>query len=91
MARPRSYNEIYKIVDKHDPIGISWASSDEYEPEVIEIANRAFVLSEEELADYVYEVFMFWFPEPLVPHPEYTDMYKEMAKEIKELFPSDTG
>ena len=46
MARPRCYDEIYKIVDKYDPVGISWASSDEYQPEVIKIANRAFVLTE---------------------------------------------
>jgi len=89
MARPRCYDEIYKIVDKYDPVGISWASSDEYQPEVIEIANRAFVLTEKELADYIYEVFKFWFPESIVPHPEHTDIYKKMAKEIKLLFPEE--
>lgn len=84
------YDKVYKIVDEHDPIGISWCSDDEYKNEVLEIYNRAYVLSEEELASYIYDVFRFWFSESIVPHPKHTDMYKEMAKEIKALFPTNT-
>lgn len=79
----KHYDEIYNIVAKYDPAEIAWASKDEYKSEVIEIANRAIVLSEEKLAEYIYEVFKFWFGESVIK----TDMqiYKKMAAEIKTI------
>lgn len=78
------YKEIYKIVEKYDPVGIAYVSKDEYKSEVIDIANRAYVLPEEQLAEYIYEVFVFWFTAIVVKEDK--AIYQQMAKEIKALF-----
>ncbi len=88
MTDSKLYKDIYKIVNKYDPIGIAWYSDDEYKTEVIEICTRAYVLSEKELAKHIYDVFRFWFTASITPHPN-SKIYKEMAKEIKALFPEE--
>lgn len=80
----KHYQEIYQVIEKHDPAGIAWVSEDEYESEAIDIANRANVLSEEELATYIYEVFVFWLTETVIKKDK--AIYQQMAKEIKALF-----
>lgn len=80
----KHYKEIYRIIEKYDPAGIAYVSEDEYKSEAIDIANRAYVLSEEKLAEYIYEVFVFWFTAIVVKEDK--AIYQQMAKEIKALF-----
>lgn len=82
----KHYEEIYKIIEKYDLVGIAWCSKDEYKSEAIDIANRASALSEEELAEYIYEVFAFWFSEEVIEQDK--SVYQQMAREIKALFQS---
>jgi hemerythrin len=80
----KHYKEIYKVIEKYDPAGIAHMSEDEYKSEVTDIANRAYVLSEEKLAEYIYEVFVFWLTETVIKEDK--TIYQQMAKEIKALF-----
>jgi hypothetical protein len=41
-------------------------------------------LPEEQLAEYIYEVFVFWFTAIVVKEDK--AIYQQMAKEIKALF-----
>lgn len=79
------YKKVYEIVNKYDLIGIAFVADDEYEPEAIEIANRANILSEDKLAEYIRQVFEFWFGAGLIPKHE--AVYKNMAIEIKRICP----
>mgnify|MGYP002393253384 FL=1 len=82
------FKDVYNIVAKYDPVGIAHCSDDEYKTEVTEICTRAYILTEKELAKHIYNVFRFWFTESVIPHPK-SKIYREMAKEIKALFPKD--
>lgn len=85
MVEIEHYKEIYKVVEKYDPVGIaeSWGQGDEYKYETIDIANRASVLSKKELAEYIYNVFVFWNTE--IPLKKDKSIYTQMAKEIKAI------
>lgn len=82
-VKNEQYERVYKIIEEFDPIGIAFVSDDEYAPEARDIANRCGVLEEDELADYIYEVFKFWFGAAIVPKKK--EMYSQMAHKIKAI------
>src|SRR4051794_16311052 len=56
------YQEVFGILQRHDPIHIALYSNDEYEPEVDTILLRlGQARSEDEVRRIVWEEFVWWF------------------------------
>ena len=74
-------------MNKYDIIGVGACLDNEYEREAIEITNRVQILSEDKLAQYIRQVFKFWFGEDLLPTND--SIFKLMAIEIKMICPEE--
>lgn len=80
----QKYEQILGIVSRYNLVSLVDVTDDEYEPEARDIANRAGVLSENDLAEYIYDVFRFWFGAKLIPSKD-NYVYGDMTEEIKDV------
>ena len=80
-------NEMRKIVNKYDPVGIYYSTKafDEYDPEIRDICAR-FKKSKtlKEFTKEVYNVFVKWFfPSVAGKREKYTDLSKDLFRLLK--------
>ncbi|MCX6786176.1 MAG: hypothetical protein NTZ18_05035 [Candidatus Komeilibacteria bacterium] len=78
------FNELQKIINEADPIGLIYGeeNKDEYDPEIKEIINKLdFNENEDSITHSIHNIFIEYFDKDIASN---VDPYKLIAKKIKE-------